>query len=200
MAKPGTQFSGDGISLSWPRKRDGSPGIREVREIPPGRRSGRVRRMILEGSIAEVDLPVTEELEPEVKPVRLFAGGSREALRRMREPAGPVIRQVFVPVGTVESVPTETSVLEDEPDRRPGPPEFPEEDVRTEPPEPTFDERVSQKADSATLRELQKEARGEGITKDDLPGEGWGDKLALASAILTRQIASEEQSETSEEE
>ncbi|MGV0984976.1 MAG: hypothetical protein ACOYB2_10505 [Limnohabitans sp.] len=192
MARPGTQFSGDGLSLSWPKNRDGTPGIREVKEVPPGKRSGRVKRMLVDGAMVEVDLPTTAETPVPESNRKLYAGGSREALRRMREPAGPVVRQVFVPVGEVELQEIPTSVLEDDPERRPEEPEIPEDAfVAPAEPEPTFEERVDEMADSHTLATLQKNARAAGLKSADLTGK-WGDKHALASAILTRQIAEDE--------
>jgi hypothetical protein len=187
MGKPGTQFSGDGISLSWPRNRDGTPGIREVVEVPPGRRSGRVKQMILEGAVAEVDLEPTEPTPTIVTGHKLYAGGSREALRRMREPAGPVIRQMFVPMGELQETEAPTSVLEDDPDRRPEPPVVPEDEFA--PPEvfePTFEERVSSMVDENTLAALQAKAREYEIKTADVK---FSSKAALAEAILSRMDA-----------
>jgi len=108
MAKAGTQYSEGSVSLSWPSRR-GRPVDREVIELPRGKRSRRIQRMIVEGSIIETNLPVARfgaadlEERPPLKD-RLMGGGSKAALEHMKIPAGPVVRQVFVPAGEVVAV------------------------------------------------------------------------------------------------
>lgn len=179
MTRPGTQFSGDGISLSWPKNRDGTPGQREVLEVPPGRRSPRVKQMIVDGALSEVDLPPTPIAPSVGDNRRLFAGGSAEALARMREPAGPVIRQMFAPAGEVADVEVQSVDLSDDPTRRPAPPSPPEEQALADPPEPTYDELVTKMVADNTLKELRAQADELGVKPD-------GDtKSALAAAIVT---------------
>lgn len=195
MGKPGTQFSGDGISLSWPEQRNGEPGLREVIEVPPGKRSGRVRRMIVDGAIVETDLPVTPVVPTGLAVREIFEGGSREALRRMREPAGPVIRKVFVAVGELEDRVAETTVIEDDPDAGRRPAAESTEEPEPEVPEPSFEEKVEEMADAYAVGTLQRKARALGLSASDMP-ETWGDKRSLATEILTRRAA--EESEPSE--
>jgi hypothetical protein len=89
MAKQGHHYTetDTGLSFSWPWG-----GERDVVEIPDEKRSRRLQRRILEGTIVEVDLPVTAS--PDQYPG--FTGGGRiltreEAKRALEEtPEGPI--------------------------------------------------------------------------------------------------------------
>ena len=102
MGNPKTLFVGDGISLSWPWG-----GQREVIEIDdadfPEGLPPRFRARIAEGSIAEVDLPVTNELRT-VAPQKLYSGAEARAI--LAEPAGdPFMTQLDPITGQPKQVP-----------------------------------------------------------------------------------------------
>ncbi len=85
MAREGTQFTADGISISWPWN-----GVRQVMRIPAPDRPLSFRRRVAEGHIVETDLPATDVYEPgKISDYRLLTG--EEARRHKAIPAGPVI-------------------------------------------------------------------------------------------------------------
>lgn len=88
MRRPGTQFSADGLALSWPLG-----GERDVVHFPPEKRSERILQRIARGSIEEVDDQPTTPAETDDRVYRLLTGD--EARRHKAEPAGPVIRYVY---------------------------------------------------------------------------------------------------------
>lgn len=90
MRQPGSQFSGDGIELSWP-----IGGEREVLAVPDEDMTLRIRQRIAEGSISITDDKPTKSAETDAREYKLFTG--EEARKRMAEPAGPVTRVVYRP-------------------------------------------------------------------------------------------------------
>lgn len=90
MRQPATQFSADGLDLSWPLG-----GDREVVAWPDEKMSLRIKRRIAEGSIVIVDDKPTKTIEQNTREYRLLTG--EEARERMAEPAGPVTRVVYHP-------------------------------------------------------------------------------------------------------
>lgn len=191
MAKPGTQFSGDGISISWSRNLDGTPGRRDVRAVPPGRRSPRVRRMMIgDERTGPKIVEVEDEATPETQMVtrgtsgprrpiseRLFGGGTPEAKRVFDATSGPIVRRIFVPVGELE----EREAPESPPAERGGGwPEKPVEAVATpHSTEPSRGEKVDLMVDLNTRAELDKMATAQGIDPS-----GFRTKLEVAEAIV----------------
>lgn len=90
MRQPGTQFSGDGLSLSWPLG-----GEREVVAVPDDMMSLRIRRRVAEGQISIVDDAPTQKADADAREYRLLTG--EEARAHFDEPAGPVTRIVYHP-------------------------------------------------------------------------------------------------------
>lgn len=88
MRRPGSQFSGDGLALSW-----ALGGEREVKEFPRDKRTPRITQRIAQGQIVEVDDPVTETVDTEARVYRLLDGD--EARAHKAKPAGPVVRYVY---------------------------------------------------------------------------------------------------------
>lgn len=93
MRRPGTQFSGDGLSLSWPLG-----GEREVIEFS-GVRTPRITQRIAQGQIVEVQDPITPKPDEETRTYRLLTG--EEARAHKSEPPGPVTRFVYTRGGRV---------------------------------------------------------------------------------------------------
>jgi hypothetical protein len=102
MGNPKTLFVGDGISLSWPWG-----GQREVVEIDdadfPEGLPPRVRARIAEGSIVEVDLPVTNELRT-VAPQRLYEGEEARAILA-QPPTDPFMTELDRLTGQPKQIP-----------------------------------------------------------------------------------------------
>lgn len=90
MRQPGSQFSGDGIDLSWP-----IGGEREVLAVPDEDMTLRIRRRIAEGQIVITDDKPTGTADSGAREYKLLTG--EEARKRMAEPAGPVTRVVYHP-------------------------------------------------------------------------------------------------------
>ena len=90
MRQPATQFSADGLELSWPLG-----GEREVVAWPEDKMSLRIKRRIAEGSIVIVDDKPTKSTQQNVREYRLLTG--EDARKHMAEPAGPVTRIVYAP-------------------------------------------------------------------------------------------------------
>lgn len=90
MRQPGSQFSGDGIDLSWP-----IGGEREVLAVPDEDMTLRIRRRIAEGQIVITDDKPTKSADTDAREYKLLTG--EEARKRMAEPAGPVTRVVYHP-------------------------------------------------------------------------------------------------------
>lgn len=82
MAKEGSMFVGDGVSLSWPFN-----GEREVVELEERSLPSRLRHRVANGIVAEVtDEPTKKAVEP--TPYKLSTGAEAKAI--MEQPAGPV--------------------------------------------------------------------------------------------------------------
>lgn len=90
MRLPATQFSRDGLDLSWPLG-----GEREVVAVPEEKMTLGIRRRIAEGSIVIVDDAPTKSAEGDARVYRLLTG--KEARDHFNEPAGPVTRVVYRP-------------------------------------------------------------------------------------------------------
>jgi hypothetical protein len=88
MRRPGTQFSGDGLSLSWPLG-----GERQVVSFPPEKRTPRIIQRIAQGQIIEVNDEPTDVAGDEARSYRLLTGD--EARAHKAEPAGPVVRFIY---------------------------------------------------------------------------------------------------------
>lgn len=113
MRQPGTQFSGDGIDLSWP-----IGGEREVVKVADEDVSIRIRRRIAEGQIVITDDKPTKQADSDARVYKLLTG--EEARARMAEPAGPVTRVVYHPATpedekywnpTIQSLETESETF-----------------------------------------------------------------------------------------
>lgn len=175
MGREASQFSADGISVSWPQG-----GRREVVEMPPGRRSMRIKRMVTEGFLVEVDGPATklpnkvtgDERIPYED--RLMAGNSPRARESLAQAAGPVVRKVFVRPGS-----SMEAALSASPERSP----WPDHDMPEQPKEPEIElsevEKIEKIADSMTRKQLIARAVELGVDgPDELPN-----KLTIAEAI-----------------
>lgn len=90
MRQPGTQFSADGLDLSWP-----IGGEREVVAWPDENMTLRIRRRIAEGQISITDDAPTKSVANTAREYRLLTG--EEARKHFLEPAGPVTRVVYEP-------------------------------------------------------------------------------------------------------
>lgn len=86
MAREGSQYSRNGISLSWPF--GGEREVISLKEVPLD-----IERAIVEGRIAKVTLPVTKRAAPEATQ-RLLTGDEARAHKAI--PAPPVTRSKFV--------------------------------------------------------------------------------------------------------
>ena len=90
MRQPATQFSADGLDLSWPLG-----GEREVVAVPEDALTLRIRLRIAEGHIVIVNDEATKKIDEGVPANRLMTG--EDARKHMAEPAGPVTRIVYAP-------------------------------------------------------------------------------------------------------
>lgn len=90
MRQPASQFSSDGVDLSWPLG-----GEREVVAVPDEKMTLRIKRRVAEGQIVIVDDKPTKSAGEGEREYRLLTG--EDARKHMAEPAGPVTRIVYAP-------------------------------------------------------------------------------------------------------
>lgn len=88
MRRPGTQFTRDGVNLSWPLG-----GEREVIHLPMDDRPATLKRRIAEGHIVETDDAPTTHIEETPRVYKILTGD--EAREHKAIPAGPVTRFIF---------------------------------------------------------------------------------------------------------
>jgi hypothetical protein len=98
MAREGSLVAFENVSLSWPKG-----GLREVIDLPEGKRGPRLKRAVFEGKVIETDLPVTAIADGPAP--RLLQG--EEARRHFEEPAGPTVRVVSQPSDPETAMATE---------------------------------------------------------------------------------------------